>query len=36
MAEIIIAKNRMGQSGFVQCKFEGDYSKFSDTELDIY
>jgi len=36
MAEIIIAKNRMGQSGFVQCKFEGDYSKFSDTELDIW
>jgi replicative DNA helicase len=36
MAEIIIAKNRMGQSGSVECKFEGDYSKFSDTELDIY
>jgi len=36
IAEIIIAKNRMGQSGFVQCKFEGDYSKFSDIELDIY
>jgi replicative DNA helicase len=36
MAEIIIAKNRMGQSGSVECRFEGDYSKFSDTELDIY
>jgi len=36
MAEIIIAKNRMGQSGSVECKFEGDYSKFSDTVIDIY
>ena len=36
LAEIIITKNRMGQSGTVQCKFEGDYSKFSDTVIDIY
>ena len=36
MAEIIIAKNRMGQSGSVECKFEGDYSKFSDTVVDIW
>jgi len=36
MAEIIICKNRMGQCGIVECKFEGDYSKFSDIELDIY
>ena len=36
LAELIIAKNRMGQSGFVKCSFEGEYSKFSDLELDIY
>lgn len=36
LAELIVAKNRMGQSGFVKCNFEGKYSKFSDQELDIY
>ena len=36
LAEIIVAKNRMGQIGWVKCKFEGEYSKFSDMEIDIY
>ena len=36
LAEIIVAKNRMGQIGWVKCKFEGQFSKFSDMELDIY
>jgi len=36
LAEIIITKNRMGQSGTVQCKFEGDFSRFSTMERDIY
>jgi len=36
LAEIIVAKNRMGQVGWVKCKFDGQYSKFSDMELNIY
>ena len=36
LAEIIVAKNRMGQIGWVKCKFEGQYSKFSDMERNIY
>jgi len=36
LAEIIVAKNRMGKIGWVKCKFEGQYSKFSDEELNIY
>jgi len=36
LAEIIVAKNRMGQIGWVKCKFQGEYSKFSDEELNIY
>ena len=36
MAEIIVAKNRMGQIGWVKCKFEGQYSKFSDMERNLY
>ena len=36
LAEIIVAKNRMGQIGWVKCRFQGEYSKFSDMELDIY
>ena len=36
MAEIIVAKNRMGQIGWVKCKFEGQYSKFSDEERNLY
>ena len=36
LAEIIVAKNRMGQIGWVKCKFEGQYSKFSDEEINIY
>ena len=36
LAELIIAKNRMGQMGFVKCNFNGNYSKFSDVEIDLY
>ena len=36
LAEIIVAKNRMGQIGWIKCHFDGQYSKFSDMELDIY
>ena len=36
LAEIIVAKNRMGQIGWIKCNFDGQYSKFSDMELDIY
>ena len=36
LAELIVAKNRMGQIGFVKCEFHGDYSKFKDMEIDIY
>jgi len=36
LAEIIVAKNRMGQIGWVKCNFDGQYSKFSDMELNIY
>jgi len=36
LAEIIVAKNRMGQIGWVKCRFQGEYSKFSDMEIDIY
>jgi len=36
LAELIVAKNRMGQIGFVKCEFHGDYSKFKDVEIDIY
>ena len=36
LAEIIVAKNRMGQIGWVKCKFQGEYSKFSDEEINIY
>ena len=36
LAEFIVAKNRMGQVGWVKCKFDGQYSKFSDMELNIY
>ena len=36
LAEIIIAKNRMGSMGWVKCKFQGEYSKFSDTEINLY
>ena len=36
LAEIIVAKNRMGQIGWVKCRFQGEYSKFSDEELNIY
>ena len=36
LAELIVAKNRMGQIGFVKCEFHGDYSKFKDVEVDIY
>ena len=36
LAELIVAKNRMGQIGFVKCEFHGDYSKFKDQEIDIY
>ena len=35
LAELIVAKNRMGQIGFVKCEFHGDYSKFKDVEIDI-
>ena len=36
MAELIISKNRMGQTGFVKTQFLGQYSKFQDEELNIY
>ena len=36
LAELIVAKNRMGQIGFVKCEFHGDYSKFKDMEINIY
>ena len=36
LAETIVAKNRMGQIGWVKCRFQGEYSKFSDMEIDIY
>jgi len=36
MAELIISKNRMGQTGFVKTQFLGQYSKFKDEELNIY
>ena len=36
LAEIIVAKNRMGQIGWVKCRFQGEYSKFSDEEINIY
>ena len=36
LAELIVAKNRMGQSGFIKCNFDGNYSKFSDIEINIY
>ena len=36
LAEFIVAKNRMGKSGFVKCNFDGNYSKFSDIEINIY
>jgi len=36
LAEIIVAKNRMGQIGWVKCRFQGEYSRFSDEELNIY
>ena len=36
LAEIIVAKNRMGRVGWVKCKFDGEYSRFSDEELNIY
>ena len=36
LAEIIIAKNRMGSMGWVKCKFQGEFSKFSDTEINLY
>ena len=35
-AELIVAKNRMGQIGFVKCDFDGNYSKFSDIEINLY
>ena len=36
LAELIVAKNRMGQTGFVKCEFHGEYSKFNDMEINIY
>jgi len=36
LAELIVAKNRMGQIGFVKCEFHGEYSKFKDMEINIY
>ena len=36
LAELIVAKNRMGQIGYVKCRFDGQFSKFSDMEVDIY
>ena len=36
LAELIVAKNRMGQIGYVKCQFDGQFSKFSDMEVDIY
>ena len=36
LAELIVAKYRMGQIGYVKCRFEGQFSKFSDMEVDIY
>jgi replicative DNA helicase len=36
LAELIVAKNRMGQIGYVKCQFDGQFSKFSDVEVDIY
>ena len=36
LAELIVAKNRMGQIGYVKCQFDGKFSKFSDVEVDIY
>ena len=36
LAELIVAKNRMGQIGFVKCEFHGQYSKFNDMEINIY
>jgi len=36
MAEIIITKNRTGTVGWVKCRFEGQYSLFSDDTIDIY
>ena len=36
LAELIVAKNRMGQIGYVKCQFDGQFSKFSDVEIDIY
>lgn len=35
-AELIVAKNRMGQIGFVKCNFDGNYSRFSDIEINLY
>jgi len=35
-AELIVAKNRMGQIGFVKCDFDGNYSRFSDIEINLY
>ena len=35
-AELIVAKNRMGQIGFVKCDFDRNYSKFSDIEINLY
>ena len=35
-AELIVAKNRMGQIGFVKCDFDGSYSRFSDIEINLY
>ncbi len=36
LAELIVSKNRMGQTGFVKCEFHGEYSKFNDMEINIY
>ena len=36
LAEFIVAKNRMGQTGFVKCEFYGEYSRFQDQTIDIY
>ena len=36
LAELIVAKNRMGRNGFVKCNFDGKYSRFSDIEINLY
>lgn len=32
LAELIVSKNRMGQTGYVKCEFHGEYSRFNDIE----